>query len=56
MGDEHYPQNLTQTSWELEGFFNDIKSLTKYLLFDSWEHLIEFMLDDPMPRAMGDTS
>lgn len=39
-----------------QGFFNDIKSLTKYLLFDSWEHLIEFMLDDPMPRAMGDTS
>ena len=39
-----------------QGFFNDIKSLTKYLIFDSWEHLIEFMLDDPMPCATGDTS
>ena len=39
-----------------QGFFHDIKSLTKYLLFDSWEHLIEFMLDDPMPRTTVNTS
>jgi hypothetical protein len=28
------------------GFFQDILSLTKYFLFDSWQHLIEFMLGD----------
>ncbi|MEA5550954.1 ISNCY family transposase [Anabaena cylindrica UHCC 0172] len=29
-----------------KGFFQDILSLTKYLLFDSWQHLIDFMLND----------
>jgi hypothetical protein len=28
------------------GFFQDILSLTKYFVFESWQHLIEFMLDD----------
>jgi hypothetical protein len=28
------------------GFFQDILSLTKYFLFKSWQHLIEFMLSD----------
>jgi len=27
------------------GFFQDILSLTKYFLFESWQHLIDFMLD-----------
>ena len=28
------------------GFFQDILSLTKYFIFKSWQHLIEFMLGD----------
>ena len=27
------------------GFFQDILSVTKYFLFESWQHLIDFMLD-----------
>jgi hypothetical protein len=38
-----------------KGFFRDILSLTKYLLFDSWQHLIDFMLSDstisPSPNS-----
>jgi len=25
-------------------FFDDIRALTRYLLFDSWDHLLDFML------------
>jgi hypothetical protein len=25
-------------------FFNDIQTLTRYLYFDSWDHLLDFML------------
>ena len=24
-------------------FFNDVRALTRYLIFDSWNHLLEFM-------------
>lgn len=34
-------------------FFNDIRALTRYLLFSSWDHLLSFMLErlelDPAP-------
>ena len=26
-------------------FFNDIKTLTRYLYFDSWQHLLDFMIE-----------
>ena len=26
-------------------FFNDIRALTRYLIFDNWEHLVDFMLN-----------
>ena len=26
-------------------FFNDLKALTRYIVFDSWEHLFEFMIE-----------
>ncbi len=29
-----------------KGFFQDLLSLTKYFLFDSWQYLINFMLSD----------
>lgn len=42
-------QQMRQKRGTRRGFFQDISSLTKYLLFDSWQHLIEFMLaDSPM--------
>jgi hypothetical protein len=25
-------------------FFDDVRALTRYLCFDSWQHLLEFML------------
>jgi hypothetical protein len=25
-------------------FFHDLQALTRYLLFDSWDHLLNFML------------
>ena len=25
-------------------FFDDIQALTRYLVFDSWDHLLDFML------------
>jgi hypothetical protein len=39
-----------------KGFFQDILSLTKYLLFDSWQHLIDFMLADSAPSPAPDSS
>lgn len=39
-----------------KGFFQDIQSLTKYLLFDSWQHLLDFMLDDSGTVAANNTS
>ena len=27
-----------------KNFFNDIRALTRYLFFDSWDHLIDFMM------------
>ena len=26
-------------------FFNDLKALTRYMVFDSWETLLEFMIE-----------
>jgi hypothetical protein len=45
-------QQIRQQRGTRKGFFQDILSLTKYLLFDSWPALIDFMLSDaPPPRA-----
>ncbi len=37
-------QQIRQQRGTRKGFFGDILSLTKYLIFDSWQHLLEFML------------
>ncbi len=42
--DERY-QAMRKKRGTRKGFFQDICSLTKYLLFDSWQGLIDFMLD-----------
>lgn len=39
-----------------QGFFQDILSLTKYLLFEGWQHLIDFMLSDSVPSLVLDSS
>jgi hypothetical protein len=49
-------QRIRQQRGTRKGFFQDILTLTKYLLFDSWQHLIDFMLDDSPPTTMGNTS
>ena len=43
--DESY-QKIRQLRGTRKGFFQDIQSLTRYFLFDSWQHLIDFMLDE----------
>jgi len=37
-------QQIRQQRGTRKGFFGDILSLTKYLLFDNWEQLLGFML------------
>jgi hypothetical protein len=39
-------QEIRRKRGTRKGFFQDILSLTKYFLFKSWQHLIEFMLGD----------
>lgn len=39
-----------------KGFFQDILTLTKYFLFQSWQHLIDFMLSDATPSLTTDSS
>jgi hypothetical protein len=39
-------QEIRRKRGTRRGFFQDILSLTKYFVFKSWQHLIEFMLDD----------
>ena len=53
--DETY-QRIRQQRGTRKGFFQDIQTLTKYLLFDSWQYLIDFMLDEPTPTATDNTS
>lgn len=35
-------------------FFDDIRTLTRYKCFESWEHLLDFMLEGlniPIPKS-----
>ncbi len=49
-------QQIRQKRGTRRGFFQDILSLTKYLLFDSWQELIDFMLCDSTPTRANDSS
>ena len=54
--DERY-HLIRQIRGTRKGFFQDIVTLTKYLWFESWTALIEFMLDDTKPtRPISNTS
>lgn len=39
-----------------KSFFDDLRALTKYLLFDSWQHLLTFMLSESAPTLPANTS
>lgn len=49
----HTAQHLVNTSYRLlretlsvrRTFFNDLRALTRYMVFESWESLFEFMID-----------
>jgi hypothetical protein len=41
--DERY-QKIRKKRGTRQGFFGNLLSLTKYLCFDSWQHLLDFML------------
>lgn len=49
-------QRIRKLRGTRQGFFQDIQTLTKYLLFDSWQHLIDFMLDDSTLASISNTS
>jgi hypothetical protein len=53
--DERYQRARLQGGTR-RGFFNDVLCLTKYLLFESWHHLLDFMLDDAIPMALVNSS
>jgi len=50
LADEPY-QLIRQRRGTRKGFFQDILALTKYLWFESWTALIEFMLEDKETAA-----
>jgi hypothetical protein len=51
--DERY-QAMRKKRGTRKGFFQDICSLTKYLLFDSWQGLIDFMLyGESLPQTVN---
>ena len=53
--DESY-QQVRSARGTRKGFFRDIETLTKYFLFESWQHLLSFMLAELSPEAAVNTS
>ena len=53
--DERYQRARIQRGTR-RGFFQDVICLTKYLLFESWHHLLDFMLDETIPVARVNSS
>lgn len=53
--DDSY-QQIRQKRGTRKGFFYDILALTKYLWFESWQHLLDFMLSDVSPAQITDSS
>jgi hypothetical protein len=49
-------QHIRQQRGTRKGFFQDLLSLTKYLLFESWQHLIAFMLSDSTTTTATNSS
>ena len=53
--DECY-QHMRLQRGTRKGFFQDLLALTKYLIFESWQHLLDFMLGDASPPTTSNTS
>jgi hypothetical protein len=53
---DHAYQRIRQKRGTRKGFLQDIVSLTKYLLFEDWQSLIEFMLDGSPPKEVTNSS
>jgi hypothetical protein len=53
--DQSY-QRIRRQRGTRKGFFQDILALTKYLLFESWQHLLDFMIDDAHASSAQNTS
>ena len=53
---DHAYQKIRQKRGTRKGFFQDIVSLTKYLLFEDWQSLIDFMLDGFTPKQTANSS
>lgn len=49
-------QQIRKQRGTRKGFFNDIQALTKYLMFESWQQLIAFMLSDSESVTSANTS
>jgi hypothetical protein len=49
-------QQIRQKRGTRKGFFQDILALTQYLWFESWQHLLGFMLSDSPPAQMANSS
>ncbi len=49
-------QKIRQQRGTRKGFFQDVLSLTKYLLFEGWQALIDFMLADAPPKKRTNSS
>jgi hypothetical protein len=49
-------QRIRQKRGTRKGFFQDLVSLTKYLLFKSWQSLIDFMLHGSPPPQTANSS
>ena len=49
-------QQIRQKRGTRKGFFQDVVSLTKYLLFESWQSLIDFMLYGSLPPQTANSS
>ncbi len=49
-------QQIRQKRGTRKGFFQDVLSLTKYVLFDSWQALIDFMLYGSPPIRTANSS
>jgi hypothetical protein len=53
--DERYLQARIQWG-KRTGFFQDLLTLTKYLLFESWQHLLDFLLGKAEPLYPSNSS
>ena len=47
---------LRQERAARQTFFNDVRILTRYFCFDSWQHLLDFMITRLEPQPMLNTS